>query len=87
MVISNSENNFGYYSFTLIKSFFDYELYKRSQTTQYKKRQCVVKNLVLPKEKSGLCPQFLESNTYTRGTYQVVGVFTLIFMVGPSDRT
>lgn len=81
MVISNSENNFGHYSF------FDYELYKRSQTTQYKKIQCVVKNLVLPKEKSGLCPQFLESNTYTLGTSQVVGVFTLIFMVGPSDRT
>lgn len=86
MVISNSENNFGYYSFTLIRAFLIMSFTKEAKQPNIKK-DCVVKNLVLPKEKSGLCPQFLESNTYTLGTSQVVGVFTLIFMVGPSDRT
>lgn len=38
----DSENNFGYYSFTLIRIFMGYKLYKRSQTTQYKNKCRIV---------------------------------------------
>lgn len=40
--------------------------------------RCTVKNLTLPKERSGLCPQLLGSNLQALGMSCLVGALSLV---------
>ena len=66
MVILNSENNFRYYSSAEYLLVMSFTTEVKQLNTEMKSGQCAVKNQVLPKQKSGLCPGSWEG-TSTRG--------------------